>query len=59
MGLQANMDISKRYVDDFRLFVSECVSIRDHNTGQIRSLIFTAGQQVLNATAEKQKAEKG
>ena len=48
-----------RYREDFQAFAAECLSVRDHDSQQIRPFILNRPQQILHKIVEKQMAEIG
>lgn len=52
-------EILRTYIRDFRSHAGDCIFIRDHNTSEIVPLILNAPQTILDAVAEKQRAEFG
>ena len=47
------------YLDDFRVFASDCLFVRDHQTAQIVPFDLNAAQEILDAVVNKQLKELG
>ena len=53
------IEIVKSYLDDFVLYASKCLTIKDHNTASLVPFQLNNGQRILHAVAEKQKKDCG
>ncbi len=49
----------KSYLDNFELYASKCLTIKNHVTATLVPLILNRGQKILHAVVEKQKSERG
>ena len=56
---QEAIDRVQRYRADCQVHAKDCIKIRDHDTAQIVSLDYNAGQRILHTVAEKMKTEIG
>ena len=52
-------EVINNYKKSFKLFATDAIKVRDHNTAKILPFTFRPGQRIMHDIAEKRKAEKG